>query len=190
MKEAFVIGGPNGAGKTTAAPELLPTRLRVIEFINADEIARGLSPFNAEGSAIAAGRVMIERIRSLIQARQSLAFETTCAGRAHIQTLRACKEAGYRLTLIYLWLPSPEAAIKRVARRVSMGGHHIPDDTVVRRYFNGLRNVRHVYLPMVDIGLVYDNADIGGGLIAERRPGASLVVHDAERWRLIEDATQ
>jgi predicted ABC-type ATPase len=190
MKEVIVIGGPNGAGKTTAAADLLPRHLHINEFVNADEIARGLSPFNPDGTAVAAGRLMLDRIRYLIEVNESFSFETTCAGRGHIRTLEACRAAGYQLVLLFLWLPSAEAALARVARRVADGGHHIPNDVVRRRYAAGLQNMRHLYLPLVDTALVYDNSDTGGIVIAERRPGAPLVIHDAERWRRIEEMTR
>jgi predicted ABC-type ATPase len=117
-KDVVMIGGPNGAGKTTAATRLLPKWLGIREFVNADEIARGLSPFNPEGSALAAGRLMIERIQELIERGESFSFETTCSGRAHARTLAKCRDAGYRITLIFLWLPSAKEALKRVARRL------------------------------------------------------------------------
>jgi predicted ABC-type ATPase len=190
LKDAVVIGGANGAGKTTAAAELLPRTLSIREFVNADEIARGLSPFNPEGSAIPAGRVMLERIRTLARAGQSFAFETTCAGRGHPRLLRVCRDAGYRVTLIFLWLPSAKMALERVARRVSEGGHTIPDEVVIRRYSAGLYNMRHFYLPIADAALIYDNSDAGRGLIAEREPGSSLVIYDKARWKEIEEATR
>src|ERR1700759_759436 len=114
MKDVIILAGHNGAGKTTAAARLLPTELGIIEFVNADEIARGLSPFNPEGSAIMAGRVMIERVRLLMREGRSFAFETTLSGTSHLRTLRECREAGYRLTLIFLWLHSAGLAIERV----------------------------------------------------------------------------
>jgi predicted ABC-type ATPase len=187
MKEVIVIGGPNGAGKTTIATDLLPRRLQVIEFVNADEIARGLSPFNADNTAVAAARLMLDRIEFLIESDQSFSFETTCAGRGHIRTLRRCRAAGYLLTLLFLWLPSPEMALARVARRVAAGGHRIPDNVVRRRYASGIRNMRRLYFPFVDTALVYDNSDAGGVLIAERRPGTAPVIHDSERWQRIEE---
>src|ERR1051325_7846529 len=107
MKHVVVIAGPNGAGKTTAAPDLLRS-FAIREFVNADEIARGLSPFNPEGSAVLAGRLMIERIRDLTKSGESFAFETTCAGRSHLRLLRECRNRGYRLTLLFLWLPSAD----------------------------------------------------------------------------------
>jgi len=189
-KDVVMIGGPNGAGKTTAAATVLPRMLGIREFVNADEIARGLSPFNPEGSALAAGRLMIERMYDLMHGGESFAFETTCSGRGHLQTLLKCRDAGYRVTLIFLWLPSPDVALARVARRVAQGGHGIPDDVVIRRYAAGLRNMRQLYLPIADIAYIYDNTDQGGILIAERRPGSPLAVRDRHRWKLILEASR
>ena len=188
-KEVIVMGGPNGAGKTTAAADLLPATLGINEFINADEIARGLSPFNAASQELAAGRLMLTRMRAVMTAGKNFAFETTCASRTHIRFLRQCRQAGYRLSLVFLWLPSPEAARARVARRVREGGHSIPDHVITRRYQLGLRNMRYFYLPLVDIGIVYDNSDRGRVLIAEKRPGAELIVRDHDRWNRILEAT-
>jgi predicted ABC-type ATPase len=186
LKDIVVIGGPNGAGKTTAAPAVVPQELGIREFVNADEIARGLSPFNAEGAAIAAGRLMIERMQTLVRSGESSAFETTCSGRAYAGRLQKWKLQGWRVTLLFLWLPSPRAALDRVARRVRQGGHGIPDNVVVRRYNAGLVNLRHLYLPLADVAAIYDNSDEGRALIAERMPNASLVVHDPARWAMIE----
>src|SRR6266851_4360162 len=119
LKDIIILAGPNGAGKTTAAPVLLPQELGIREFVNADEIARGLSPFNAEGAALAAGRFMIERMRYLVRNEQSFALETTCSGRAHASWLRECRAKNWRVTLLFLWLPSPQAALDRVAWRVA-----------------------------------------------------------------------
>jgi predicted ABC-type ATPase len=190
VNDVVVIGGPNGAGKTTAAAELVPSTFLIREFVNADEIARGLSPFNPEAQIISAGRLMLERIRTLARTGESFAFETTCAGRGHARLLRTCRESGYRLMLIFLWLPSVKAALERVARRVGEGGHAIPDQVVLRRYSGGLYNMRHVYLPLVDTALIYDNSDKGRGLIAARTSPGSLVIHDETRWSMIEEATR
>ncbi len=190
MKDVVILGGPNGAGKTTAASVVLPTMLGIQEFVNADEIARGLSPFNPDGSAVAAARLMIERICALIVDGKSFSFETTCAGRGHVRTLQSCRLAGYRSTLVYLWLPSPEAAVARVARRVSQGGHQIPEHIIRRRYNTGLRNMYRLYLPLMDVAYIYDNSDDGGVLIAERQPQKSLVVHDPMRWNHIREASR
>ena len=101
-----------------------------------------------------------------------------------------CRVAGYRLTLVFLWLPSPQMALDRVARRVRRGGHRIPDDVVIRRYTAGIRNMWHLYLPLVHVGLIYDNADERGDLIARRQSDMSLIVYDPFRWRLIEEAAR
>jgi predicted ABC-type ATPase len=190
MPEAIILGGPNGAGKTSWALRHLRPTLGISEFVNADEIARGLSPLNAEGASFAAGRLLVERIHALADAGQSFAFETTCAGRGHIRLLEKCHTAHYRITLVFLWLPSIAAAVNRVARRVSEGGHGVPDSIIARRYVAGLRNMRHLYLPLADVGLIYDNSDGSGLLIAEHQPGSMLVVHDRKRWNQIEEKTQ
>jgi predicted ABC-type ATPase len=163
--------------------------LAIREFINADEIARGLSPLNAEGAAFTAGRLLIERIKALAAAGESFAFETTCSGRGHVRLLNRLKARHYRLTLVFLWLPSAEAAVERVARRVNTGGHNVPESVVRRRYFAGMRNMQNLYLPLVDRALIYDNSDGGGRLIAERRPDAAPVIHDSARWKQIEEAS-
>ncbi len=190
LKELIILGGPNGAGKTTAAAAILPGGLSIREFVNADEIARGLSPFNAEGAAVAAGRLMISRVRSLLRAGESFALETTCAGRMQLQLLHQSRALGYRSTLVFLWLPSAKHALERVARRVRQGGRGIPDEVVVRRYWTGLRNMRHAYLPAVDDAIIYDNSDRGRVLIAERIAGGALVVRDRGRWAKIRRATR
>jgi predicted ABC-type ATPase len=190
VKDIIIIGGPNGAGKSTSAPAIIPRRLEVREFVNADEIARGLSPFNPEGAAVAAGRLLVERIQMLVRDGESFAFETTCAGRAHAHWLRECKMQGWRVTLIFLWLPTPEAALDRVARRVRDGGHDIPKDVVIRRWKAGAANMRNIYLPLSDLAMIYDNSDGNRVLIAERTVDVPLVVHDTGRWAMIERASK
>jgi predicted ABC-type ATPase len=190
VAELIILGGPNGAGKTTAAQNLLPKALGIREFVNADEIARGLSPFNPDAAAFAAGRLMVERIRALATTRVSFGFETTCAGRGHVHLIERCRSVGYRATLVFLWLPSAQAALERVARRLRAGGHGVPREIVTRRYEIGLRNMRHLYLAAVDEAMIYDNSDRGRVLIAERVQGKPLMIHDAARWKLIEEGTR
>ena len=129
---------------------------------------------------------MIERIDALIREGQSLAFETTCASKRRIRTMERAKKAGYRVTLVFLWLPSPEAAIARVARRVREGGHHIPDTVVTRRYWSGIKNMVHLYLPAADYVSINDSSDGNRIVIADRAPPEQLIVHDQERWAKIE----
>jgi predicted ABC-type ATPase len=120
MKDVFVLGDPNGAGKTTASNRILPGSIELRRFLNADEIARELSPCDPDSAAVAAGRLLLQGMEECTRSGVSFAFETTCAGRAHLRRLRLCRSVGYRVTLIFLWLPLPEAALARVAQRVAM----------------------------------------------------------------------
>ena len=185
MKEIVILGGPNGAGKTTAAQFVLADKLAITEFVNADEIARGLSPFDPEGVALQAGKIMLARMAELAEKKESFAFETTCAGRSYSRLLESCKKDGYQIHLLYLWLPSPEVAIARVAKRVQKGGHRVPDDIVVRRYWGGLTNLRELYLPMADNAAVYDNTDGNRVLVVQKVPERGLIVYDEARWQRI-----
>jgi predicted ABC-type ATPase len=185
-----MIGGPNGAGKTSWAYRQLPNTLFVTEFVNADEIARGLSPLDPERSALSAGRLMVARLNELVDEGQDFAFETTCSGRGHARLLRRCRNNDYLFTMIFLWLPSAQIAIERVARRVKQGGHRIPEAVIVRRYSTGLRNMRDIYLPLADEAFIYDNSDGSGLLIAERREATQLIIHDQDRWGRILEAAQ
>jgi predicted ABC-type ATPase len=188
-KDIVILGGPNGAGKTTAASVVLPEKLRLNAFLNADEIARRISPGNVETAAFEAGRLMMEQMRDMVRDGQSFAFETTCSGKSYIRSLKECQKAGWRVSLIYLWVPSPEYSIARVARRVSEGGHYIPDEVVRRRYLTGLWNMRHLYLPLADDATIYDNRDRALRLIARQAPGFPLKVMDEEIWARIEELT-
>ncbi len=189
MKEIVILGGPNGAGKTTAARVLLPRKVRLNAYINADEIARRISPHNPDAAALQAGRLMLRQIEKLIESGSSFAFETTCAGRSQIKLLQDCKQDGWQISLIFLWVPSPEYSVARVARRVSQGGHSIPVEVIRRRYRAGLWNMRHRYLPLVDDVTIYDNRDNDLRLVARREAPFSLEVWDGEIWSRIEDET-
>jgi predicted ABC-type ATPase len=190
LKDIVIIGGPNGAGKTTAAQDLIPEELGLREFVNADDIARELSPSNPELAAIAAGRLMVQRMEALLRSGVSFAFEMTCAGRTYARWLRECRERNWRVTMLFLWLPTAQMAIDRVARRVREGGHNIPRDVVIKRWKSGIANMRELYLPLSDIAAIYDNSDAGRTLIAERKIDAPLVIHDAARWAMIEKTSR
>jgi predicted ABC-type ATPase len=147
LRDLIVLGGPNGAGKTTAAQTVLPRNLEAVEFVNADEIARGLSSFNPEGAAYDAGRLMLERMSRLASGERDFAIETICSGRTRVRFLRECKRLGWRVTLVFLWLPSPEIALERIAKRVAEGGHFVSGEIVIRRYWAGLHNLlAHYFL--------------------------------------------
>src|SRR5215208_2498675 len=145
-----VIAGPNGAGKSTAAPALLRDVLGVTTFVNADEIARGLSGFAPEHAAVAAGRVMLARLHELADEGADFAFETTLSGRTYLGWLAGLRRTGYRVRLEYIWLSSPDLAVNRVRDRVRRGGHSIPEDTIRRRYDVSLRNFFRLYRPIAD----------------------------------------
>lgn len=155
----YIIAGCNGAGKTTASMTILPKALLVREFVNADEIAKGLSPFNPEGVAIEAGRLMLERIDCLLKRGESFSIETTLATRSYINLVRRAHAEGYQVHLIYFWLKSPELAMQRVAERVAHGGHNIPQDVIVRRYSAGISNLFNLFMNEVDSWMIYDNSD-------------------------------
>jgi len=158
-KRLYIIGGCNGAGKTTASYSVLPTTLHCREFVNADEIAHGLSPFNPGNVAIVAGRLMIARIGELLGRDETFAIETTLATRSYINLVHQAQARGYTVTLVFFWLRTPELALRRVAERVSNGGHNIPAPTTRRRYVAGIKNLFNLYAHEVDAWFVYDNSD-------------------------------
>jgi Uncharacterized protein conserved in bacteria len=157
-RRILIIGGPNGAGKTTFALEYLPKEAGCPIFINADLIADGLSPFDPTLVTIRSGRIMLQMIREHAERGDSFAFETTLAGRSYAHSIPRWREAGYGVTLFFLSLPTPEAAISRVAERVRQGGHDVAEDVVRRRFFAGLENFETLYKPIVDEWFHYDNA--------------------------------
>ena len=158
-KHLYIIAGCNGAGKTTASKTVLPKSLLVKEFVNADEIAKGLSPFNPEGVAIEAGRLMLRRIEELLSANESFSIETTLATKSYINLVRRAQDKGYIVHLLFFWLNSVELAKKRVAERVANGGHSIPLEVIERRYKVGLKNLFSLFMKEVDIWVLIDNSN-------------------------------
>ena len=156
-KKLYIISGCNGAGKTTASVTILPEIFECKEFVNADEIAKGLSPFNPESVAIQAGKLMLERINYLLNQDDSFAIETTLSTKSYQNLVLQAHEKGFYVQLLYFWLPSPEFATARVAQRVKEGGHNIPKDVIYRRYFAGIKNLFEIYMPIVDYWVIYDN---------------------------------
>lgn len=181
-----IIAGPNGAGKSTSVPGALRGPLKVSEFVNADVIARGLSAFEPERAALAAGRIMLDRLHELAAARIDFAFETTLASRSFAPWVGELIKSGYRFHLIYFWLPSPAMAIARVHGRVQSGGHHVPPETVERRYYGGIRNFFDLYQPLADTWRIYNNTEPGGAkLIASGRHQKRQGIYRAEDWEQI-----
>lgn len=180
---AVIVAGPNGSGKSTAAPALLRDYLGITEFVNADVIAQGLSGFGSENVAMQAGRVMLDRLKELASRDADFAFETTLASRSFAPWLVELKRSGYQAHLLFLWLPSAEMAIARVASRVQRGGHHVAADVVSRRYDAGLRNFFRLYRPIVDTWRLFDNSGSEGyELIAQESSGESLHVENPDIW--------
>ena len=158
-KNLYIISGCNGAGKTTASYTVLPEILNCREFVNADEIARGLSPFNPGSVAIEAGKLMLQRIEELLKRNETFSIETTLATRSYVNLVKQAQEQGYSIRLLFFWLSTPELAVKRVAERVSKGGHDIPQDIIRRRYVAGINNLFKLFMPIVNYWAIFDNSE-------------------------------
>ena len=186
-KHLYIIGGPNGAGKTTASYSVLPKILYCKEFVNADEIARGLSPFNPESVAIEAGRLMLSRISELLGRNESFSIETTLSTRSYFRLIEKAHQQGYEVTLLFFWLKTPEQAIERVAERVSKGGHNIPQDIIIRRYHEGLDNLFKIYMPIVDTWLLVNNSETPRSVIATGGRDQRMEIKDSIIFNQIEE---
>ncbi|MES2701623.1 MAG: zeta toxin family protein [Bacteroidota bacterium] len=158
MPNLYIIAGCNGAGKTTASFTILPDILDCREFVNADNIAAGISPFNVEGVAIEAGRIMLQRINELLALGADFAIETTLATRSYVALVHRARKLGYKVILVYIWLTSPDLAVQRVAERVKNGGHNIPEDVIRRRYYRGIDNLFSLFMPICDTWVIANNS--------------------------------
>lgn len=183
-KNIYIIAGCNGAGKTTASFTILPEILDCKEFVNADEIAKGLSPFQPEKVSFEAGRIMLERIEVLLKSNENFAFETTLSTRSYKQKLIQAKQNGFKVKLLFFWLPTIEMAVNRVAIRVSEGGHNIPEDVIARRYSRGIENLFKIYIPLCNDWAVFDNSDETPDLIAEGIE-SEIIVANQNNWDLL-----
>lgn len=177
-RHLYIISGCNGAGKTTASMTILPDMLNCREYINADEIARGLSPFHPEGVSFEAGRIMLGRIDELLNKGTDFAFETTLSAKTYVSRIAVAKTRGYRVTLLFFWLQDVNLAKERVKARVAEGGHGIPEQLVERRYARGIRNLFDVYLSIVDGALILDNSIGDPLLIAYKSANKSLEIEN------------
>ena len=167
-KNLYIIAGCNGAGKTTASFTILPEILNCKEFVNADEIAKGLSPFQPEKVAFEAGRIMLNRIKELLENGETFAFETTLATKSYKSKIIDAQYRGYVVTLLFFWLEDVTLAVERVRTRVLEGGHNIEKEVILRRYTNGIKNLFDIYLPIVDEAMIFDNSAGFPDLIAEK----------------------
>ena len=186
-KQLYIIAGCNGAGKTTASFTILPEVLGCKEFINADEIAKGLSPFQPESVAMQAGRIMLARMDELLQKGETFAFETTLATKSYKQKIEWAQANGYEVTLLFFWLRNVTMAKKRVAQRVAEGGHSIPTETIERRYHNGIANLFAIYMDMVDICYIFDNSEGRKELIAQKEKHKEMVICNNDKFNLMKN---
>ena len=187
MPHLYIISGCNGAGKTTASYTVLPDMLSCKEFVNADEIARGLSPFNPENVAIEAGRLMLSRMYELLNDSVDFAFETTLATRSYASFIKKAQAKGYHVSLVYFWLESPELAIDRVKMRVAAGGHNIQENVIRRRYKSGVKNLFNLYTPICDYWIMLDNSNPPFKIIAKGKKDDILSIDNLSIYKTLEN---
>ncbi len=181
MPRLFILCGCNGAGKTTASYSMLPELLDCSEFVNSDEFAKSLSPFDPSVASISASRFMLLRIQYLLAQRADFSVETTLATRTMVSIFKEARSLGYTIIILYLWVQSPDIAIKRVRDRVEHGGHNIPEDVLRRRYRMGIKYLFNTYMPLCDRWIIMDNTSTRLALIAEGSSGR-LVIKDEDKF--------
>ncbi len=184
-KNLYIIAGCNGAGKTTASFTILPEIINCKEFVNADEIAKGLSPFQPEKVAFESGRIMLTRINELLKENKSFAFETTLSTKSYKGKIEKAKQNGYTITLLFFWLQNIELAKERVKIRVLEGGHNIEPLIIERRYINGIKNLFNIYLPIVDGALIFDNSVGRHELLAQKTVDGNLTITNQLKFNKI-----
>jgi predicted ABC-type ATPase len=182
-KRLYILAGCNGAGKTTASFKVLPELINCNEFINADDIAKLISPFEPESVAILAGRIMLSEIQNLIEAEKTFCFETTLAAKSYKNIILQAQKSGYIVTLLFFWLNSVDLALERVTSRVKSGGHYIPADVIKRRYAGGLQNLFKIYLPIVDNFMIFDSSNAVLDLIASKRLSQPIKINNPSTWQ-------
>lgn len=187
MPRLFVIGGCNGAGKTTASYTILPELLDCSEFINSDEFAMSLSPFDPDKASIMAGRYMHMKMQILMQKKRDFGIESTLATRSLVKIIKESQENGYTVTVLYLWISSPELAIERVKKRVTEGGHDVLDDTIRRRFNAGLINFFNDYMKIADEWILADNSNPPYKIIATGSK-KGITVEDLRKYREIKES--
>lgn len=182
-----IVAGPNGSGKSTCGPALLQNHFNIFEFVNADTIATGLSAFNPEDVAIEAGRIMLKRLKTLAAQKKSFAFETTLSSRTFAQWIKKEKAKGYHFTLLYFWLSDPELAVERVAERVRLGGHTVPEDVIRRRYVKSIKNFFSLYQPLADDWIIFDNSEDNNPIkVAKGNLSMDMTIYQDNLWEILE----
>lgn len=188
MPRLFIISGCNGAGKTTASYTLLPEMLECSQYVNSDEFAKGLSPFDPGSVSVQASRLMLLRIRYLFRKKEDFSIETTLATRSLLKMITDAQNDGYTVTLLYFWLNSPDLAVERVKARVAAGGHNIPEETVRRRYRVGLGYFFRDYAPICDRWILADNSQVPFRVIAEGHKTGTTIIKDHATFEKIRKA--
>ena len=184
MPRLYIISGCNGSGKTTASYSLLPEMLGCHEFVNSDEFAKSLSPFDPSAASVSASRFMLMKINYLLEKKADFSIETTLATRSFVGIIRDAHALGYSVTILYFWLNSPELAIKRVRDRVAAGGHNIPEAVIRRRYLMGLQYFFETYCKLCERWVLADNSKTPFTVVAEGGPGIEHI-RDLEKYKLI-----
>ncbi len=190
MPNLYIVSGCNGAGKTTASYALLPEMLECNRFVNSDEFAKSLSPFNPESVSIQASRLMIMEFKYLLEKRENFGIETTLATRSLLKMATRAQEVGYQVVLLYLWLNTPDLAVKRVAARVMAGGHNIPEEPIRRRYRVGIGYLFKDYMPVCDRWIVADNSQTPFKVVAEGGKSRPLIVRDPDTFATIQSLVE
>jgi len=182
MPTLYIIAGPNGVGKTTFADRFLPDEAKQLEFVNADLIARGLSPYDPDSVAMEAGKIALKRIRELISQRIGFTWETTMSGKTAAGWLRGARGAGYKLKAYFLWVRDPGITIRRINYRVAEGGHNIDEAVSRRRFFKTIQNFFAIYRPLMDTWKLYEN-DLPTPRLLAVEKGGRLAVRDPARMK-------
>ena len=189
MPRLFIISGCNGSGKTTASYSVLPEMLGCSEFVNSDEFAKSLAPFNPEKASVNASRYMLLKMRSLLERRADFCIETTLATRSLLKVIKEAQDSGYYVTILYFWLTSPELAVSRVKARVAAGGHNIKEETVRRRYHVGLHYLFRDFMPVCNRWILCDNSNVPFTIVAESSEDGTIV-RDPEKFSRIKSVNE
>lgn len=187
MPSLYIISGCNGSGKTTASYTMLPEMLECSQYVNSDEFAKGLSPFSPESASIKASRLMLMKIRHLFKRKEDFGVETTLATRTLLNMVKTAQAEGYKVTVLYFWLNSPDLAVARVKARVAAGGHNIPEETIRRRYKVGISYFFRDYVPLCDRWILADNSKVPFRVIAEGFKNDVISIKDAETYEKIKE---
>lgn len=185
MPHLYIISGCNGSGKTTASYSMLPELLNCRQYVNSDEFAKGLSPFDPSAVSVLASRLMLLKVRYLMTRREDFAIETTLATRSLKRLATEARKLGYETTVLYFWLNSPDLAVERVKARVKAGGHFIPEETIRRRYEVGLQYFFNEYVPIADRWILADNSEIPFKVVAEGSRNGGEIIKDEAKYQYI-----